>query len=93
MCFFNIIADRLSYNEEKGMISTMYKEIFPSRLKKARIDAGYTQVQIAAETGIPQDRISQYENGKLEPDLEKLAMLSQFLNADLNWLLGISLKK
>ena len=70
----------------------MYKEIFPSRLKQARTDAGYSQPQIATMTGIKQSDISKYENGRLEPNLEKLATLAQFYNVSINWLLGVTLE-
>lgn len=71
----------------------MYRENFPSRIKKARIDAGYTQNQVSEETGIAQNAISKYENGKLEPNLENLAILAQFYNTSINWLLGVSIEK
>jgi transcriptional regulator with XRE-family HTH domain len=70
----------------------MYKEIFASRIKKARQEAGYTQQQVSNITGIPQSTITKYETGKLEPDIEKLGILAQFYNVSLNWLLGVSIE-
>lgn len=70
----------------------MYREIFASRIKKARIEAGYTQQQVSELTGIPQPNITRYETGKLEPDLEKLGILAQFYNISVNWLLGITIE-
>lgn len=70
----------------------MYKETFPARMKQARINAGYTQQQIAEITGITQSNIAKYETGKLEPDIEKLATLLQFYNVSANWILGISIE-
>lgn len=69
----------------------MYKETFPEKLKKARMDAGYTQQQVEDETGIKRFNLSKYENGEREPNIETLAILAQFYNADVNWLLGVSL--
>jgi len=69
----------------------MYRENFPIRIREARIDAGYIQEQVAAETGISQQNLSKYENGKLEPDLEKLGKLAQFYNVSIDWLLGVSI--
>ena len=60
----------------------MYKENFPPRIKKARIDAGYKQAEVADITGIPRSNISKYETGKQEPSLElnfNLAKLLLFL--------------
>ena len=67
----------------------MYKENFPERIKKARDNAGYTQAQVATECNIPRSTISKYESGQLEPDLEKLATLADFLNVSTDWLLGL----
>lgn len=70
----------------------MYKENFPTRIRKARIEAGYTQANVAEITGISQSKISQYERGNLEPNLENLATLAQFYNTSLNWLLGVTIE-
>lgn len=71
----------------------MYKENFPVRIKKARLNAGYTQPQVSAELKISSGTLSKYENGKLEPDLEKLAMLADFYAVSIDWLLGIGQKE
>ena len=66
----------------------MYSEAFPSRIKKARCDTGFTQRNVAIETGIPPSTIAKYETGKLEPDLEKLGILADFYGVSVDWLLG-----
>lgn len=71
----------------------MYKEGFPKRLKAARIEAGYTQEQVAAKIGTKQTAISKYETGALEPNLETLAKLAQFYNVSINWLLSVTIEK
>ena len=70
----------------------MYKENFGKRLRIARIDAGYTQHQVASILNIPQSSISKYEKGTLEPKLEYLGTLAQFYNVSINWLLGVSIE-
>lgn len=70
----------------------MYKEIFPERIKRARLEAGYTQQQVADITKISQPNIAKYETGKLEPNLETLGTLAQFYNVSINWLLGVSIE-
>jgi len=67
----------------------MYREIFPSRIKQARKKSGFTQREVAIETGIPPSTIAKYETGKLEPDLEKLGMLADFYSVSTDWLLGM----
>lgn len=66
----------------------MYAEGFPSKLKHAREINGFTQREVANETGILQSTIARYEKGKLEPDLEKLGKLADFYNISVDWLLG-----
>lgn len=66
----------------------MYCESFASKLKKAREDTGFTQREVAKETGITQSVLARYETGKLEPNLEVLGILADFYNVSTDWLLG-----
>lgn len=68
----------------------MYQEVFPSRIKKARIDYGLSQSEVAKITGIPRSSISKYENGAIQPDIEKLGMLAELYEVSVDWLLGIN---
>jgi len=70
----------------------MYRESFPSRLKKARIDTGFTQREVSAETGIPQSTLANYETGRTEPDIETIGILATFYDIDTNWLFGLTSK-
>ena len=70
----------------------MYKETFAQKLKKARLDAGYTQQQVSEITNISQNTISRYENSEREPDIENLAILIDFYEIDANWILGTGKK-
>lgn len=70
----------------------MYKENFASRIKEARLQTGWTQTQVAEQTGITQSNISKYERGDLEPTLENLGVLAQFYNVSINWLLGVTIE-
>ena len=66
----------------------MYRESFKSKLANARKRTGLTQRDVAAETGIPQSTLANYETGRTEPDIENLGILGDFYNVDLNWLIG-----
>lgn len=66
----------------------MYAEAFPSKIKKARQETGFTQREIEKETGISQSQLAKYETGKLEPDIEKLGILADFYGVSVDWLLG-----
>ena len=66
----------------------MYRESFPSKIRKARNNTGFTQKEVEKETGIKQSTLTKYEHGKLEPDLEKLGILADFYGVSVDWLLG-----
>lgn len=66
----------------------MYYEGFPSKLKKARIDTGFTQREIERETGIKQPSIANYETGRTQPDIETLGILADFYGVSVDWLIG-----
>lgn len=66
----------------------MYKEVFQLRIKQIRQELGLTQSQVSKETEIDQSRISKYESGELQPDLEKLGILANYYEVSIDWLLG-----
>lgn len=66
----------------------MYRESFTSKLKKARTDTGFTQREVAKETGIGHITIANYETGRTEPDIENLGILADFYGVSLDWLIG-----
>ncbi len=66
----------------------MYREGFGSKLKKARVNTGFTQMEVAKETKISRPTISQYESGQRQPDLENLGTLADFYGVSVDWLLG-----
>jgi transcriptional regulator with XRE-family HTH domain len=59
----------------KTIHSSEYKEITES-LKKARIEAGLTQIEAAAKIGKPQSYISKVENGEQRIDVVELKELA-----------------
>lgn len=71
----------------------MYIETIPQKLKKARLEAGYTQKQISELLGIPQNSVCRYETGEREPDLETLSKLIDFYEVSADWILGTGKKK
>ncbi len=66
----------------------MYKETFPSKLKKAREDIGYTLREVSSEINIPYGTIANYELGRTQPDIETLGRLADFYCVSLDWLVG-----
>lgn len=71
----------------------MYKETFHERIRQARLDTGYTQREVARETGIAQPIIAHIEKGNREPSLENLGKLIDFYGIDANWIIGTGKKK
>lgn len=71
----------------------MYREILPQKLKKARMEAGYTQKQVEELTGISQAIISNIENGNREPSIENLGILIDFYAVSADWILGTGITK
>ena len=45
-------------------------------IKKRRIELGMTQEKLANKSGIPQSRISAYENGQIVPSLKTIIGLA-----------------
>ena len=60
---------------------------FGKTLRRLREDAGLTQEQLAAATGLTRSRINNYENGLREPDFEMLELFADFFNTDMNGLI------
>lgn len=57
-------------------------------LKKAREAAGYTQLQAAEKLGVSDGTYKNYEQGKREPNGEKLIALAELFNVTTDYLLG-----
>lgn len=66
----------------------MYKETFQSRIRQTRLEIGLSQNYVSAQTGISQSKISKFESGKLEPNIEQLGTLAEFYNVSIDFLLG-----
>lgn len=58
------------------------------KLKEARKRAGYTMKELAALLGITEGAVSNYENGKRQPDLTMLLKIADVFNCSTDYLLG-----
>lgn len=65
-------------------------EAFPNRLKTARREAGLTQKQLADLIGVGKAAVSHYEQGVIEPPLNRVILLSRKLNKSIDWLVGLN---
>ncbi len=65
------------------------KEIFSSRLKKARIEKGITQAELSRLASLTPATVSAYEKGQKLPNLSSTAELAKALDVTIDWLCGI----
>ena len=72
----------------KNGVNKMYREGFAKKLKKARQDTGFTQIEVSKETRIPQSTLANYETGRTEPDIENIGILADFYGVSADWLIG-----
>lgn len=68
-------------------ISRQTKEYayFVERLRKARKEAGLTQVQVAKKLKRPQSHISNVESGQQRVDVIELQTFAKIYNKDINY--------
>ena len=58
-----------------------------SRLRKAREEAGLTQVQVAKKLKHPQSHISNIESGQQRVDVVELQRFAKMYNKDINYII------
>ncbi len=69
----DIKTDRIVNDKSSERINKYVNSLYPelvAQSKKARIDEGISQKEIAKTLGINQDKISNYESGKVSPRLD-----------------------
>ena len=63
--------------------------IFKERLQQLRIEANLTQLQLAKILNTTQRRISYFETGKVEPDLDTLIAIAKYFETSVDYLVGL----
>ncbi|MGD0259361.1 MAG: helix-turn-helix transcriptional regulator [Verrucomicrobiota bacterium] len=58
-------------------------ERFRGLLRKARVQAGFTQRDLAARLGVPQSFVSKYESGERRLDVLELRLVCQAVGVSL----------
>lgn len=61
---------------------------FHERLRTIRKEKGYTQEQIAKAIGVTKSTMAKYDRGDLEPNIDKIIKIAQFLDVPVDRLLG-----
>ena len=57
-------------------------------LVEIRKKKGYSQLKVAMDLNISREALSYYENGKRNPDLQMLRILSQYFNVSIDFLVN-----
>ncbi len=71
------------------MKTIKYKtNLFPERLKEARIKAGMTREELEDKSGVSTQCIARYENGYSQPRIDFFSYLVTSLRVSSDWLLG-----
>jgi transcriptional regulator with XRE-family HTH domain len=60
---------------------------FVERMKKARIEAGLTQIEVAKKIGRPQSHISNIESGQQRVDIVELQRFAKLYNKPIRYFL------
>ena len=94
---FEQLRKRLNNPQEKTVGTNPLKmpeeerrKLFGERVKMIRTLRGLTRSEFAKQLGVSTALVSAYEVGKREPSMKNLIALTQILNIEADWLLGIS---
>ena len=66
---------------------------FSQNLKRMRLNAGMTQLQLAKRLGVSSSVVSYYEQSSRTPSPEILVKLSEIFHVTTDYMLGIEYKK
>lgn len=67
-----------------------YDGIFATRLRALMKSAKATQQDVAAAVGTTRQAISQYADGSVQPNIEKLYKIAEYFNVSADYLLGLA---
>lgn len=57
-------------------------------LKKLRKEENLNQLKVATDLNISRESLSYYENGKRNPDIQTLKMLSEYFNKSIDYIIN-----
>lgn len=60
--------------------------LFGDRVRKRRVELGFTQGQLADVAGVTQAAVSDWENGEASPSIHTIAGLAGALKVSVEWL-------
>ena len=62
--------------------------MFENILKELRIERRLTQKQLADQLGVKRYNVSDWENGRSEPDIARLISIARFFDVSVDYLVG-----
>ncbi len=71
----------------KKSVHTKEYAVFVERLRKARLDAGLTQTEVAKKLDRPQSHISNVESGQQRVDVIELQRFAKIYKKDISYFL------
>lgn len=69
------------------MKETVISKDFPKKLKRLRLEKGWTQGQVSKRLGVDSQRVSKYERGVLSPTTETIIKIANLYNISLDYLI------
>lgn len=75
---------------KKESVFNGYNSVFATRLRKIMDEQNKTQKEVADILGITRQAISQYLDGAVQPNLEKLYKLANYFQVSCDWFVGQS---
>lgn len=69
-------------------IIILMKNSFPKNLKELRLTNNMTQTQVAEKLKTTQRKVSYWESGKIEPDLDTLISIAELFDVSIDELVG-----
>ena len=75
---------------KKESVFNGYDSVFATRLRKIMDEQNKTQKEVADVLGITRQAISQYLDGAVQPNLEKLYKLANYFQVSCDWFVGQS---
>jgi len=74
----------------KESIFNGYNSVFAARLRQIMNEQRKTQKEVADVLGITRQAISQYLDGAVQPNAEKLFKLANYFDVSVDWLIGLT---
>ncbi len=64
----------------------MAQELMSERVRKARIDAGFTQTELAQRLGVTQSTVNRWESGRHDPSRDMVVRIAEAVGISTSWL-------